>query len=168
MTFSIHKNTHRARPLYWLCWFALLFKPKRIARRVYFDFSAKYDIGQADQADTNKLFGVAFGNVHRNSARFGWRYDLVRNKFILSAYCYLNGERVIEDLCEAVAAHYYDCILAFTESDYLFTVKKENGDILARTAISKGHKRKCGWLLGCYFGGNEKAPHNMTLQLKKI
>lgn len=167
MTFTIHKGKHRAKPLYWLRWFALLINPKRIARRVTFLFDSTYSLEGEDQQDTNKLFGAAFGKVHRNSVRFGWRYNPDSRKFILSAYCYINGERIIEELCDCVANHYYDCEIWITELDYLFKVTNEKGQILSMTAISKGHRRKIGWLLGVYFGGNNPAPKRIELQLKK-
>jgi hypothetical protein len=170
MTFTFHKGTHRAWPLYWLHWWLLLINPVTIGRRVTFSFSAKYNLHDDDQADHNKLFGISYSlSPHRNSARFGWRFDPGKSKFILSAYCYLNGERIMEDLCEVVAGRKYDCVLMITSSEYLFHVKQvDNGNVFARTAISKGHRKKNGYLLGPYFGGNRVAPNKMTIQMKRI
>ena len=168
MTFTFHKGKHRAQPLYWLRWFPLLIAPDQISRRVKFSISSKYDLQGDDQADHNKLFGLTYGKVHRNSARFGWRYDLRKNKFILSAYCYLNGERVMEDLCEAVGNHWYDCHIITIGNAYIFRVMNENGDILCTEHINKGHNKDIAWLLGPYFGGNQPAPVEMNIQLKKI
>jgi len=170
MTFTFHKGKHRARPLYWLHWWPLLFNPVEVARRVCFSFSTKYDLGSDDQQDHNKLFGISFTrDPHRNSARFGWRYDPVKNKFILSAYCYLNGERHMVDLCDLVVNRQYDCTLVITNSDYQFNVRQvDNGATLNNTAISKGHNKKNGYLLGPYFGGNHVAPNNMTIEMKRI
>jgi hypothetical protein len=173
MIFQIKKGKHRARPLYWLKWWPLLFNPAIIQRRVIFDFSAKYDLKGPDQADHNKLFGVAFGNVHYNSARFGWRYDIDKNVFILSAYCYLNGTLIMSDLCEVFASKRYDCQIFLHGEKYLFRVVKLdyiNGgrEVLAEETISKGHKREWCLFLGLYFGGNKTAPHNMTVNISKI
>lgn len=168
MTFTFHKGKHRARPLYWLHWWPWLVNPVEVSRRVCFSFSAKYDIGYNDQQDHNKLFGVSYGRIHRNSARFGWRYDPLVNKFIISAYCYLNGERVMTDLCEAVANHWYDCYIITYGRTYIFRIMNERGDILCTEHISKGHNKKLCLLLGPYFGGNQTAPNTMTIQMKKI
>lgn len=168
MTFTFHTGKHRPWPLYWLGWFPLLCGHKLLRRRVTFTHDTKYQLPPADQPDHNKLFGLSFLRPHWNSARFGWRYDPVKDKFILSAYCYLNGQRIMEDLCECSAWHYYDCELMITEPDYLFRVLNEKGDVLARTAISKGHNKKLALLLGPYFGGNNAAPKTLTLSLKKI
>lgn len=168
MTFTFHKGYHRARPLYWLHWWPLLISPDSISRRVMFLLSAKYDLHGEDQEDQNKLFGLSYGKIHRNSARFGWRYDLNKKKFILSAYCYLNGTRIMQDLCEAVASHWYDCHIITSGHSYIFRVMNENGDILCTEHISKGHYKKTGWILGPFFGGNQAAPNNMIIQIKKI
>ncbi|MGQ0739567.1 MAG: hypothetical protein ACT4OJ_10940, partial [Bacteroidota bacterium] len=100
MNFTFKKGKHRARPLYWLRWWPLLIGPRDIRRRVMFLFGSRYDLEGQDQDDHNKLYGVAFGGVHRHSARFGWRYNNDTGKFILSAYCYIRGQRTMEDLCE--------------------------------------------------------------------
>lgn len=168
MTFKICKGKHRAKPLYWLHWFPLLFNQKVIRRRVMFYFSAKYNLESEDQADHNKLFGVAFGGVHKNSARFGWRWDIDKIRFVLSAYCYVNGERIMFDLCTAVAMHWYDCSLEITDDLYKFHVFNEKKEVIGIDFIRKGHKKKVGFLLGLFFGGNRAAPSDMTIQIKKI
>ena len=169
MTFTFHKGKHRARPLYWLCWWPLLINPVAVARRVTFSFSARYDLDNGDQEDHNKLFGISYHlSPHRNSARFGWRYDPLVRKFILSAYCYLNGERQMEDICEVVANRQYDCVLVIINGNYIFQVKQvDNGNVFKTITISKGHNKKNGWLLGPYFGGNQPAPHEMNIELRK-
>lgn len=168
MNFTIHKGKHRASPLYWLCWWPLLVNPEQVSRKLCFTFSSKYDLGNDDQQDHNKLFGIAYGNIHRNSARFGWRYDNKKNVFILSAYCYINGERVMTDLCTVVANHWYDCHIICVGSIYTFKVINQSGDLLCTELISKGHNKKLGWLLGPYFGGNRTAPHDIIIELKKM
>lgn len=170
MTFTFHKGKHRAWPLYWLCWWPLLIKPDCISRRVSFSFSAKYNLQGEDQDDHNKLFGITHSmNPHHNSARVGWRYDNDINRFILSAYCYINGERQMEDICEVVAGRQYDCDIILCGSEYTFQVRQvDNGKVFRTANIKKGHNRKNGWLLGPYFGGNQTAPNKMTLEMKKI
>jgi hypothetical protein len=168
VTFRIKKGRHRARPLYWLRWWPLLWNPYQVARRVTFSFSCKYTLEGDDQYDTNKLFGIAYGGVHRESARFGWRYDPDRYKFVLSAYCYVKGQRTITDLCEVVANHAYDCWIIPAGGRYIFEVCRTDGLQLALKDFPYSHKRKIAFLLGLFFGGNQPSPHDMTIQLKKI
>jgi hypothetical protein len=165
MTFTFHKGKHRARPLYWLNWWPLYVNPSRVAKMVQFSFSSKYDLGGYDQH--NKLFGLAFGGVHKHSARFGWRYDNKRSVFILSAYCYVDGKREIRDLCECVANHNYSCEIFNFHDHYWFRVCNEKGDLLSDYGVHKGHHRKIAFLLGPFFGGAFSAPVTLELQMKK-
>lgn len=168
MIFTFKQGKHRARPLYWLVWWPLLYNITELKRRVRFSFSAKYELGNGDQDDVNKLFGLSFGRVHRNSARFGWMYSPYNEKFILYAYCYLNGERIFSNICECVAHREYDCSLIVTYDEYIFMVMQcDNGHILATEHISKGHRKKWSWLLGPYFGGNRPAPSLMKIKISK-
>lgn len=168
MRFIIHKNHHRAKPLYWLRWFPLLISPTIISRRVFFDFNAKYELPGGDQDDHNKLFGVAFGGVHKYSARFGWRWSYDKNKFILSAYVYDKGVRQMFDLAECSPGIPYDCSLEITGTSYIFTVKRITGNGTNQYWFSYSHNRKMCLLLGLFFGGNQPAPHTMQVEIKKI
>jgi hypothetical protein len=171
MLFRIPHNKHRARPLYWLQWWPVFHNPVMIARQVVFPFAARYQFtGDAvkDQADHNKLFGVAFGKVHYLSARFGWRYDPVKDKFILSAYCYLNGTPHMDDLCECRVNERYVCRLLISHTDYIFQVVNDRFNLIADYHITKGHRRKWSVLLGLYFGGNQKAPVPIEIEMKKL
>jgi hypothetical protein len=168
VTIKIHKGRHRARPLYWLKYWPVFYSPTLLQRVVKFTFSSKYNLQGEDQQDHNKLFGISFGNVHRLSARFGWRYDPAKNTFILSAYCYLNGVRHMDDICECVANHSYTCRLIISHIDYIFQVVNDRYDMIADYHISKGHRRKWALLLGTYFGGNQSAPVDIELEMKRL
>ena len=168
MTFRFKKGTHRARPLYWLRWFALLVKPKIISCIVQFDFSSKYDFGNDEQFDVNKLFGLTFGFSRKESARFGWRYAPEVNKFFLYAYTYVNGVRAFTKVCECVANHSYVCQLRVHDNYYTFTVfVQKTSEEIGFCSVEKRHQKKIAWLLGPFFGGTLPAPHNMTLKLSK-
>jgi hypothetical protein len=162
--FTIHKDEHRALPLYWLKWWPLFLYPTRITRQVQFRFDSKYDLQGYDQH--NKLFGLAFGSVHKHSARFGWRYDNKRSVFVLSAYCYVDGERIVQDLCDTVANHKYQCELWISLDHYWFKVINEKGQEIANEKIEKAHRRRFAWLLGLFFGGAFAAPETIKIELK--
>lgn len=168
MIFTFKQGKHRARPPYWLVWWPLLYNITELKRQIRFGFSAKYILFDGDQEDVNKLFGLSFGNIHRNSARFGWTYSPGTNKFFLYAYCYLNGERIFSKLCECVAHRDYNCSIIVTNENYIFMVMQaDNGHMLATEHISKGHRKKFSWLLGPYFGGNQPSPSLMKIKLSK-
>jgi len=168
VTFTFKKGKHRATPLYWLVWWPLFYNISVIKRRVIFSFSAKYELDNGDQEDVNKLFGLSFGRVHRNSVRFGWNYSPAVKKFFLYSYCYINGKRLFSKLCECVANRQYECSIVVSPKEYIFMViQKDNNHVLGIEHISKGHRKKISWLLGPYFGGNKSAPSLMKLKLSK-
>src|SRR5687767_3142409 len=117
MIFRIVKGTHRSHPLRAGIWL----NKTIIRRRVTFHQSCKYNLDSFDQQDINKVFGIAFTDFwrliwigiswpvfillnykrqHVDSARFGWRYDIEANKFIISSYCYVDGQRITSDICK--------------------------------------------------------------------
>jgi len=63
---------------------------------VVFTNSCEYDLVNNDQYDINKIFGLSFGLHHKNSARFGWRWNTEKKKIEILAYVYVNGKRVNE------------------------------------------------------------------------
>lgn len=170
MTFRFKILTHRARPLYWLCWWFWLIRPANISRRVCFNNDSKYHLGGDAQNNWNKLFGISYSlSPHKNSARYGWRYNPKGNKFELAAYIYKNGVREIEPLCDLTPNWSYDCHLMQKKDSYIFrVVNKANNAQLCVVVIEKGHKKRSGYLLGSYFGGGPAAPSPITFQLKKI
>lgn len=167
MTYRIKKGKHRAWPPLLGLWYN-----KRVLRRVLsFDFSAKYDLVNDDQEDTNKLFGIGYlWSHHRDSARFGWRYDNNRHRFILSAYLYVAGERIIKDLCSVVAHRCYIAELQVLPGMYQFRVTdaEQPAIVYGDGTIHFSHCKKWAFPLGLYFGGNQAAPHDMIIKMKKV
>jgi hypothetical protein len=168
MTFTFKPGKNGCRPRYWLRWFPWLFKPYSICRRVMFTAESKYSLPGTHQENRNKLFGISYGiDRHKRSARFCWRYSPASDKFILSAYCYINGELHMKDMCIVAALHWYKCTLLISENMYRFYVHNERNDQVGFEYMSKGHKRKSAWLLGPFFGGAMPAPVKISLELKK-
>jgi hypothetical protein len=162
MLFTISKGKHRAWPIR----LGLFFKPAVIRRTVVFS-DATYWIEGLDMLDTNKLFGLAFlpAGVHKESARFGWRYDNARS-IILSAYCYINGERIIKDLCKVPQFYRITCALYIQPENYVFDVLID-GRPMANEYVPKFHKLKWAYPLGVFFGGNQAAPRAIKIELLK-
>jgi hypothetical protein len=126
--------------------------------------------GTYDDEDANKLFGVSFTlNPHKESARVGWYYNSEINKFILVAYCYVNSRRIVEFLGEFNMFDMPNVRIDFKKGGYVFTVKELLKDDTVRglVRISKWHRKTIGYKLGVYFGGNNPAPHDITLKLHK-
>lgn len=170
MTFKFKKGKHRAWPPYWLFWFIWLIRPKQIRRRVLFYGHSKYELPEDDQPDKNKLFGISFTvDPKDTSARFGWYYDRQENVFKLHAFVHLKGQWESTHLCDCIANWPYDCRLTITKKEYIFRVDRlSDREIIAHMPIEKKHSRRSGYLLGPYFGGNQKAPKDLIIELKKV
>ncbi len=137
---------------------------------IRFDFSCKYDLVSDDQHDINKLFGIGYlWRQHKqDSARYGWHYDKLREKFILSAYCYVQGSRQVVYICEVVATKRYLLELKVLNGEYEFSVFHDDGYLISRQSVPFYHKKNWSYALGPFFGGNRPAPHNMNFEMKDV
>ncbi len=188
MKYTINKGKHR--PRWWWLSPKMGVAATTIRRKVVFDFNCIYNLHSADQHDINKLFGVAFTTWwrmiwvwlswpvyaalsrnlhHRDSARVGWRFDTAKKTFILSAYCYVEGQRITRDICECYANRPVRITLLVQSTFYEFIVEQhENEYPLGRVSIPYWHKKRFTFSLGLYFGGNNPAPNTMTVEIKKL
>jgi hypothetical protein len=139
-------------------------KVSSIRFNALFNNSAIYKtIDEKNQGDINKLYGVSDCNsAHQtNSARFGWRW--FSNKLEIWAYAYINTERKYTFIT-AVAlntANAYE--LSFTSDSYVFKVNDTKVK-LPRSCQNEAN----GYKLYPYFGGDETAPHQITIRIEDI
>lgn len=162
---TIFKGFHR--PL--LPALGLFYNRRHFNRKVTFTESCRYRIG-ADQCDINKLFGVGhFPHHHQESARFGWSYSEVTDRFYLYGYCYINGERREYLLCDVKIGKTVRCHLYAGKTTYfLWVVDDATGNTIGEYHIDRGSKKKWGYPLGLYFGGNRRCPHTMKIKIEKL
>jgi hypothetical protein len=167
MIFRIPSGKHYARP--WR--FGLWWNRQQWTWKVKFTDSCQYELGTVDQLDTNKLCGVGYfpGFHHVDSARFGWRYWPNTGYIELIAYCYIGGKRVIENIEFCEVGKLYELQLSVTEQDYVFNViDPVFGKPVGGITIEHGHKKKLGYGLWPYFGGNQVAPQEIKIELIKL
>ncbi len=131
---------------------------------VRFDSSVIYqNVNPQNQYDYNKLFGFSDNNSQHQqySARFGWRW--CHNQVKLSAYTYNDGIRTIQDLGGIDMNQEHECAILADGSHYNFVL---DGDttVMARTSKTK---KGSGYKLLPYFGGDEVAPHTVTIKIKE-
>lgn len=164
MTFRIPAGKHRARPFRpWLWW-----RRTSFSWVVKFDESCRYNLGNEDQMDVNKLVGIGYlWHHHKNSARFGWRYDIETNRIILSAYCYVDGRRVIQHICFCEIGKEYRIKLQVLANSYYLDAY-DQGRQLGVVFVEHYHRRKLKYRLGPYFGGNQVSPHTIKIELKRL
>ena len=132
---------------------------------VKFDSSAIYTSRQAvNQYDINKLYGFSDNGKdhHQYSARFGWSWN--KNALHLYAYVYNKGKPESKELGAVAIGSEVVCSIKVVESNYIF--RFNNKEVLmprkSTTPIAKGYQ------LYPYFGGDETAPHTVTISIKNL
>lgn len=132
---------------------------------VKFDSSAIYqNLNPANQYDINKLLGFSDNNAdhHQFSARFGWRWS--DNALRLFGYIYNKGVMSFKELGTVAIGAENTCSIKVTNGAYIFTLngKSETMPRLSTTAKGSGYK------LYPYFGGDETAPHSISIWIKEL
>lgn len=168
MIYTIHKGNHRSWPII----FGLLIHPW-MERDVVFDETSEYDLeGTEDDDDVNKLFGFGYinGGHHEDSARFGWNYNKQTGRRRLFAYCYVNGMRIIQEICEVLPHKRFRLLISIYQNNrYVFMVHdgNENWHQVGISEVAFTHNKEFKYKLGCFFGGNNPSPHDIKIELKR-
>jgi hypothetical protein len=151
----------------------------RIATFMFTD-SCMFDLYDEDQWDVNKLFGFSIGHhQHGSSFRFGWRPILTENLIEIVAYEYHDGVRMkTMPICRIKLNKWYGFRLVYLPqiNKTYYYVNDIEIDILIRDReiykltndVNLKKKSGLGYTLGIYFGGNEKAPQDITIYKKRI
>lgn len=130
---------------------------------VKFDSTAIYEtLSSENQYDINKLYGFSDNNTdhHQYSARLGWRWS--DKALRLFAYVYNEGAVASKELTTIAIGEEINCSIKVAGSNYLFTV---NGITTQLPRLATTEKGK-GYQLYPYFGGDEVAPHQVTIWIK--
>lgn len=139
---------------------------KKLTIKAKFTESCRYDFGNVDNFDINKLVGVSFGTHHINSFRIGWNYDKFNANIIIYAYWYNNSVRNYKIL--------YFCEINKEINIDIFINRHQNNIVIC--GCEKSHKiniidfdfthvSKWGYKLWPYFGGNNQSPHDLEVKL---
>lgn len=132
---------------------------------VRFDSSAIYKtIDPANQEDINKLFGFSDNNGqhHEFSARFGWNWS--NNALRLFGYIYNNSQLSAQEIGIVQIGAENNCSIIVGSSSYTF---KLNGNSISMPRASTTPKAE-GYKLFPYFGGDELAPHAISIWIKEL
>lgn len=156
-TYNIKRGRHHCdqrKPTLW--------NKNEIQFLVKFDSTCIYAIDSIDQADVNKLIGIADNAFQpsKNSARLGWRYDLQKQKIEVLTYTHQNRKFDFTPICYVDINKEYNCSITLNDK-YTFKV---NDNTIEQSRSSKQKHFHC--LLFFYFGGNQNAPHDISVQIK--
>lgn len=142
-------------------------------RWVIFDDTAEYDLGDEDQKDWNKLLGMRFHlcDNHKNSIMCGWRWNKNLRVIELNLYYHMNGKRYMTDTLATVKPG--ETIAVFFTQDEVHAntrlhIQFENGEVIRSPEIEYDRYERSAWEIRHYFGGNEAAPHDVTILMDSI
>lgn len=135
-----------------------------ISFNVRFDSSAMYKTTDpANQEDINKLWGFSEGNDHHlHSARIGWAY--ARNALRLYGYVYADSIRYFKEIKTIGFGEIVKCQIKITTEGY--EISAGSSSILLPRAPKSTITR--GYQLFPYFGGDETAPHRITINIQEL
>ena len=132
--------------------------------KVLFNHTAIYNLKDDEQQyDINKLIGFNTGldGHHKNSARFGWRWNLKLEKLEIFAYVYIQGKRVVKKITDIELNKYHDLYIIDNDDYFEFFVNKKT------VKISKEKcKMNLRYLLKPYFGGDLKSTRDIYINIK--
>jgi hypothetical protein len=131
---------------------------------VKFDSSAIYQTELPEnQYAVNKLWGFSEGTSnHYNSARIGWSWT--ENALRLYGYAYVSGQLHYQEITSAAIGTEINCSIKLSEETYLFTVNNVSINLPRGTSGIQAS----GYQQYPYFGGNEVAPHLITILIKRL
>ena len=129
-----------------------------------FDSSAIYaTVNPTNQLDINKLYGFADDDKqhHASSARIGWRW--YTNRLELFGYVYNDSVRTTQLITQVPLKTDIPCSIKVDGTRYVFTA---NGTQITMPRTAKTPTGK-GYRLYPYFGGDEMAPQDITIQIRE-
>ncbi|MFY0591914.1 hypothetical protein [Roseivirga sp.] len=141
-------------------------KTGRLEFSARFDNSARYDLHNNNQQDINKLMGFSEANQHHQdgSIRFGWRYDKAQDMVEIFAYAYRDKQLYYEGITMVEIGQTAVYRIVVNPSSYYLEV---DGVSLV---LDREQKEQKGfyYMLYPYFGGDEKAPHDIHIYIKEL
>jgi hypothetical protein len=154
--YTIKKDHHRSGYRYHTS------RSDLIKFKVIFNESAIYTTKDPiNQADVNKLYGVSdCGENHMQySIRFGWRY--YNDSLQLLWFKHQHSKFTFGLIKEIDTNQSYNCSIEIKDDSYVLGV---DGDYISTDRTCPHNYKR--YMLYPYFGGDETAPHDITIRIK--
>lgn len=149
------------------------YKSFSVERLVRFHDNCAYDLHSDKQYDWNKLFGFCLDiiGIHKNSIRFGWRYSLSKNRIELCTIIYDNGtpKRVYIPNHDVPLNCEVDLRIEFDlDSGNRLWIKFLINNKSVYDYCLENVPCLCYFGCGLYFGGKSRAPHKISVDIRKM
>jgi len=114
-----------------------------------------------NQYDVNKLWGFSEGlNNQYNSARMGWGYS--DGSIRIYGYVYSKGVRYFQEIITVLPNQEVYCSIKISGNTYILSANGVSITLPRGTTTT----RASGYQQYPYFGGDEVAPHDITILVK--
>ena len=138
--------------------------------RIVFDFildesAIYYTEVPENQSDVNKIYGMSdFGKIHQKySIRLGWRY--INGEIELCWLRHEEGRHSSATIRTIEPNEIYNAVINITTFYYQIVINSDTTLVRRRPDGYWGLVRR--YYLYPYFGGNEYAPHDITIKIKE-
>lgn len=162
--FKDHHSCTKANP------FPFHYNQTSVTRKVLFGNNCWFPQRNIDDLDTNKVFGLSYGNHSKNSVRFGWIPDFSKRGYIkIFSYIHNNSGTFIEYLTTVEVEEANIFSMQISDDSVLMSISNEKSGLDSTHKIAfKKPTTLFGYHLFPYFGGNNTAPQGMFIELNKI
>ena len=140
-----------------------------IVATVRFDRNCAASVGNdVDQQDWSKLFGISFGfDRHRDSARWGWRYNPSKGLYEFSHYGYKYGVRYHAETPDFSCGLDDEVIMGIEINREMSNLRYFHSTGNITKDYHSATFNKCGYYQNFYHGGNKKAPQLMSAKISR-
>lgn len=134
--------------------------------QVKFHSNAAYTTASSsNQSDNNKCMGITGVNIHGDSIRLGWSYNLSTQKMRLTFYGYANGQRISQPLTEVNLNQWVDVELRMHRGGLSAKANGASFAVNRNLKFSRWFPTLTFMLKTCYFGGDETQPNNSDMNV---
>lgn len=170
--FRIAKGRHKGRPN----GVRRLQLKRSFSRELHFQVRFKDDVRYTtadprNQGDWNKLLGFTTNRIHKNSVRLGWAFDPSlgeSGEVRLGFYGYLDGVRTMERLGSVPLNAWADVSIRFDSGGMSVRVGDKEKTVRGDLGVADWVPVSTWLLRTAYFGGDEKAPHTMHIEVRNL
>lgn len=121
-----------------------------------------------NQSDWGKLLGFTTNRIHKNSIRLGWSWDPVAQRVRLGYYGYLDGQRTMPELTTVALGEWADVTIRFDDGGMSVSVNGVEHAERGSLGVADWVPVSTWFLRTAYFGGDEKAPHTMHIDVRGL
>ncbi len=169
VSFRIPNNRHKSRPH----GVRRLKLAKHFSRELHFQVRFNSDVRYTtadpqNQADWGKLLGFTTNRIHKNSIRLGWAWDPATERVNLGYYGYLDSQRTMPKLTSVALGEWADVTIRFDDGGMSLSVNGIEHSERGSLGVASWVPVSTWFLRTAYFGGDEKTPHTMHIDVRGI